>query len=57
MTDAMNVMLTRRSVKSYRSDPVPRDLLEQIDDLCAERQGLLDQQKLCEDASPSTATS
>lgn len=30
MTDAMNVMLTRRSVKSYRSDPVPRDLLEQI---------------------------
>lgn len=25
------------------------DLLEQIDDLCAERQGLLDQQKLCED--------
>ena len=30
--------------KAYLSD-----LLEQIDDLCAERQGLLDQQKLCED--------
>ncbi len=30
--------------KTYLSD-----LLEQIDDLCAERQGLLDQQKLCED--------
>lgn len=30
--------------KAYLSD-----LMEQIDDLCAERQGLLDQQKLCED--------
>lgn len=30
--------------KAYLSN-----LLEQIDDLCAERQGLLDQQKLCED--------
>ena len=28
--DAMECMLTRKSVKSYKSDPVPKELIEQI---------------------------
>ena len=30
MKDAMNVLLTRRSIRSYKSDPVPEEIVEKI---------------------------
>ena len=30
--DAMQAMLTRRSVKKYKSDPVPKELIEKIEE-------------------------
>ena len=30
MKDAMNVLLTRRSIRSYKSDPVPEEIIEKI---------------------------
>ena len=30
MKDAMNVLLTRRSIRSYKGDPVPEEIIEKI---------------------------